>query len=98
MEEPLVMWASWAVVAAYGAWMAWKEIWPVASRLLRQGAAAGAFQPLRGAAAYLEDARVLRACGWLLIWVLVCTAWSALLVWSGRLIWSGSPLARTLFG
>jgi len=89
------MWASWALVAAYGAWMAWHEIWPQAAGLLQRAMARSAFAPSPDAA---ERGLLLTAAGWLVGWVALCTLWAALLLWSSRLIWAGAPLARALFG
>lgn len=98
MGPAVSMWASWALVAAYGAWVAWREIWPEALGLLRKAAALRAFAAPDGDAPWAVLSLTLRACGWLVAWVLICTAWSALLLWSGQLIHAGAPLARALFG
>lgn len=95
MGPAAVMWASWALVAFYGAAFAWREMWPQAVRLLRRAAALYAF----GApgASRAASGLALRACGWLVAWVLMCTLWAALLLWSGQRAWARVPVAA-LFG
>jgi len=95
VSQAVWMWASWGLVAAYGAWTAWREIWPQVAGLLQRAVASSAFGSSRGAGA---RGLLLSAAGWLVGWVVLCTLWAALLLWSSQLVWSGAPLARVLFG
>lgn len=98
-----LLWLSWACVGAYGAWLSAREMWPPAIRHLRRAASLSAWNgTVVGQSVASESRRlippVLGACGWLLGWVVLCTAWAALLLWSGAGIWAGDPRFVALFG
>lgn len=98
MDPAIWMWTSWVIVAGYGAWFAWREMWPEAQSLLRKAAALRAFVATGRGPSGAEVKIALRACCWLAGWVLICTAWSAFLLWGAMHVWAGAPLARALFG
>ena len=79
---------AWAVVAAYGAGFAYRRIRPEAEGWLRRRRAMAAWTgPGPGRAGRLVCARrraLAMAVAWMAAWVLVCTAWSALLLCAGR--------------
>lgn len=78
---------AWAIVAAYGAAFAWRRMRPEAEAWLRRRRAMGAWTgPGPNPAGPVASARrraLAMAVGWLVAWVLVCTAWSALLLHAG---------------
>lgn len=100
MTREAWLWISWSLVALYGACFSARELWPLATSALRRCRATSAWAGSGGirAVARAQSLPLLQACGWLLAWVGLCSAWAALLLWSGSGIWDRQPLFQALFG